>query len=176
MYRCHDCAKLFPFDRVKRYGVCTRCSDSYKPEPPPPENVPSTTEMTIEKFRSMNAEYLNNLREEKREKRATLMQTRRSRELEVISEFTTEDWRICMKHFGYKCAYCGDKKPLSQDHFVALSKGGNYTVDNIIPACKSCNSSKHDKDFARWFPHYKHYCADREAEIFEYLALMASSK
>ena len=49
------------------------------------------------------------------------------------------------------CAYCG--VTLSRphlDHFVPMSKGGTDERDNLIPACKSCNSSKGNKSFLVW--------------------------
>jgi 5-methylcytosine-specific restriction endonuclease McrA len=49
---------------------------------------------------------------------------------------------------GYRCQYCGDKKPareLSYDHVVPRSAGGRTTWDNIVSACKSCNARKDDQ-------------------------------
>jgi len=45
------------------------------------------------------------------------------------------------------CHYCGtNKAKLTVDHFVPLSKGGAHALENFVPACKSCNSSKRDRD------------------------------
>ena len=42
------------------------------------------------------------------------------------------------------CTYCGNSnlEELSMDHIFPKSKGGEDTADNLIWACKSCNSSK----------------------------------
>lgn len=48
---------------------------------------------------------------------------------------------------GEECAYCG-KHADTIDHIVPRSKGGEDVADNIVPCCKSCNSSKKDKDLA----------------------------
>lgn len=43
------------------------------------------------------------------------------------------------------CHYCGKKftfKQLSMDHVVPLARGGRSTKDNLVPACKSCNTKK----------------------------------
>lgn len=48
-----------------------------------------------------------------------------------------------IEYFNSHCAYC--IRPLVQvtlDHIVPLSKGGEHSIGNIVPACQSCNSSK----------------------------------
>lgn len=170
MYKCHNCGKLFPFDRRFKMAVCAPCIEALKQ----PEQSP--TEMLIDKFRNLNADYIESIQENLRDRRTKANQIRRAREAAVLSEFTYEDWQHCKKYFGYRCAYCGERKRLSQDHVVPLSKGGPYTRDNIIPACKPCNSSKHDDDdFRLWFRRKAFYAPEREAIIVEYLAMMASS-
>ena len=32
----------------------------------------------------------------------------------------------------------------------ALSRGGRYTLDNIVPACRSCNASKCNDEVTGW--------------------------
>lgn len=64
----------------------------------------------------------------------------------AASDFTFEDWIAILEVFGHQCAYClcSDKK-LTMDHVLPLSKGGTHTADNIVPACKSCNSRKNNR-------------------------------
>lgn len=66
----------------------------------------------------------------------------------TICDFTQEQWNALQITFKHRCAYCGKyaKDKLTQDHITPLSKGGNHTLSNIVPACRSCNSKKHDKD------------------------------
>lgn len=43
------------------------------------------------------------------------------------------------------CHYCGKKfsyKQLTMDHLVPLARGGMSTKDNLVPACKECNTRK----------------------------------
>lgn len=43
------------------------------------------------------------------------------------------------------CYYCGRKvspEELTMDHKIPLSRGGLSTRENIVPACKECNSKK----------------------------------
>lgn len=52
---------------------------------------------------------------------------------------------------GNMCTYCGStNKPLESDHIVPLSRGGSHTEDNLVAACRSCNSSKHARALEEW--------------------------
>ena len=37
------------------------------------------------------------------------------------------------------------------EHVVPISKGGAHDIDNIVPACAACNSSKGAKDMDSWY-------------------------
>ncbi len=75
-----------------------------------------------------------------------------------INDFTAGEWLILRDEFAYCCAYCGAETPLSEDHMVALSKGGSHTYENIVPACRSCNSRKHVKTLAKYMEELmRHY-------------------
>lgn len=85
------------------------------------------------------------------------------------ASYTEAQWEQTKKFFDCKCAYCGKEKKLAQDHFIPLSSGGEYTINNIVPACKSCNSSKHNKDFFEWYPTFRYHSKQREQKILKYL-------
>lgn len=70
---------------------------------------------------------------------------RRIRDKSVPATLTDTEWKEIKKRYNYRCVYCGKKKPLTRDHIIPLSKGGGLTKENVVPACKSCNSSKLDK-------------------------------
>lgn len=85
-----------------------------------------------------------------------------------VGTYELQDWRDAMVHFGGGCAYCrevparqhkmsygrGGKKKrlptLTRDHVVAVNNGGGTTRQNIVPACRSCNSSKGDTPVEEW--------------------------
>jgi 5-methylcytosine-specific restriction endonuclease McrA len=94
---------------------------------------------------------------------------RNALKLELLSTLTPEQWGVIKQCFNSCCAYCGKEAHLEQEHFIALSKGGEYTHNNILPACKNCNSSKNNKDFFEWYPKYKYYSKKREKQILEFL-------
>ncbi len=51
---------------------------------------------------------------------------------------------------GTKCSYCGSTENLALDHIFAKKLGGKDAGDNLIYACRSCNSSKGKKDMMEW--------------------------
>lgn len=106
---------------------------------------------------------------EKPEVFSEIRQRRRSNLNKVEHNFTWVEWEICLNHFENKCCYCGKKKKLEQDHFIPLNSGGEYTSNNIVPACKSCNSSKRDRNFFEWYNQKEYYSKERELKILNYL-------
>lgn len=54
--------------------------------------------------------------------------------------------------FGRCCAYCGAQvlgEP-DPDHVVPLSRGGQNTISNVLPACRACNCDKRDLTLDEW--------------------------
>ena len=96
-------------------------------------------------------------------------QRRDAKKLNLPHTLTVTQWKNIVKHFNNRCCYCGEELPLQQEHFLALSKGGEYTVNNIICACGDCNNNKNNKDFFEWYPNFKHYNKNRETKILKYL-------
>jgi 5-methylcytosine-specific restriction endonuclease McrA len=49
------------------------------------------------------------------------------------------------------CAYCGATgRPLQRDCVLPISRGGRYTLENVVPACASCNASKCNDEVTSW--------------------------
>ena len=48
------------------------------------------------------------------------------------------------------CCYCGSREYLSADHLIPTKRGGANTGDNLVWACRSCNSSKGARDVLEW--------------------------
>jgi hypothetical protein len=104
-------------------------------------------------------------------KMSVYVQKRRAKILELGHDFSLSDWNQCKNHFDERCCYCGKFEKLQQDHFIPLSKGGSYTVSNIVPACNSCNASKNNSDFFDWYPKQEYYSKARETKILTYLQI-----
>jgi len=65
--------------------------------------------------------------------------------------YTEDEFKQLCLEFNDRCAYCGrgldEVGLLTPDHVIPLSRGGSDYIQNILPACQSCNSSKGVKTF-----------------------------
>lgn len=122
-------------------------------------------------YRLDNAEYIKqrNQSREVKDKKLIAEQKRRARKMFLPASLTVEQWESIKIHFGNKCCYCGSDGKLEQDHFIPLSKGGEYTANNIVPSCPSCNYSKNKNYFHEWYPTSGKYNKAREKQILKYL-------
>ena len=85
-----------------------------------------------------------------RSRKATAARRRKRRMERVAHDLSGEQW-IALKVAWGGCAYCGaTDKPLQRDCVLALSRGGRYTLDNIVPACGPCNTSKCNDEVTGW--------------------------
>lgn len=50
----------------------------------------------------------------------------------------------------YACVYCGDNVDLTLDHVLPWSRGGLDTYENLVTACRRCNSSKRAQTPSEW--------------------------
>jgi len=76
---------------------------------------------------------------------------RRKRRMDAVEhDLSPEQWALLQEVWG-GCAYCGATGvPLQRDCVLALSRGGRYTLENIAPACRSCNASKCNDEVTGW--------------------------
>lgn len=122
-----------------------------------------------QRYKDRHREQKSNWWKNNKEKSKIYSQKRRAKAKKLESTLTCEQWETIKNCFNNKCAYCGKELPLAQEHFIPVTKAGNYTLNNIIPACKSCNSSKSNKDFFEWYPKHRHYSKKREKAILSFL-------
>jgi 5-methylcytosine-specific restriction endonuclease McrA len=67
-----------------------------------------------------------------------------------VNDLTAEDWEAIKAHYGYRCVYCPDTcqecrkgtHKLTKEHLTPLSKEGPHTLNNVVPACRSCNGKR----------------------------------
>jgi len=76
----------------------------------------------------------------------------RKRRISAIeNDYSLKEWEETLEYFNYECAYCGSKQNLQQEHILPVVKQGRYVKNNIIPACKKCNSSKWANSLMGWY-------------------------
>lgn len=68
----------------------------------------------------------------------------------VEHDLTDAQWAVLQAAWG-GCAYCGAADgSLQRDCVLPISRGGRYTLDNVVPACRSCNTSKCNLEVTGW--------------------------
>lgn len=78
----------------------------------------------------------------------------------IIRGVTKEDLEYLREMQSGLCAYCSEAEPLTLDHVVPLSKGGQHESYNCVLACKPCNSSKGAKSL-------EEFLGGRETLVFQ---------
>lgn len=48
------------------------------------------------------------------------------------------------------CFYCGSNGKVEADHVVAIIRGGQHSIGNLVAACRACNGSKGSKTIMEW--------------------------
>ena len=83
-------------------------------------------------------------------RRARAARKRKRRMDAADNDLTPVEWAEIRAAWG-GCAYCGSVGvPLQRDCVLPLSRGGRYTIENIVPACRSCNASKSNDEVTSW--------------------------
>jgi 5-methylcytosine-specific restriction endonuclease McrA len=105
-------------------------------------------------------EAIKRYRQRHPEKVAESKNARRAREKNCrFTKISKSTYSQKLDFFNNCCCYCekpfNEQNKLTWDHFVPLSKGGSHAGDNLLPCCKSCNSSKGAKMPAQFLAEIK---------------------
>lgn len=83
-------------------------------------------------------------------RQARAARRRKRRIAKVDHDLTPADW-TALQQVWAGCAYCGSTNvALQRDCILPISRGGRYTIDNVVPACPSCNASKCNAEVTSW--------------------------
>jgi len=97
---------------------------------------------------------------------------KRKRRLEAVDNDLTADQWAAIQTAWSGCAYCGaTDTALQRDCVMAISRGGRYTIDNVVPACASCNTSKCNEEVTTWLRRKR---LDERAFLTRYLEIRAA--
>ncbi len=104
-------------------------------------------------------------------RRARAARKRIRRVKAVVNDLTPEQWSAIRDAWG-GCAYCGvTDKPMQRDCVMAISRGGRYTVENVVPACAACNASKCNEEVTHWMRRKR---LDERTFLTRYIEIRAS--
>jgi len=105
-------------------------------------------------------------------------QIRRAKQLFLRNDLTEVQWDETLKYFDHSCAYCGTteekhkqeiEQVLHQEHVIPISKDGEYTKNNIIPACRKCNYAKYTMSLKEFYIKTKHFSEKRYNKILNFI-------
>jgi 5-methylcytosine-specific restriction endonuclease McrA len=96
--------------------------------------------------------YARSERGRERKRLESLIDNHRKRAPHLPFLWSLEKREAMMEAWSRTCAYCGAAGELGVDHVVPISAPScPGTVPwNLVPACESCNSSKHDVSLEAW--------------------------
>ncbi|GJF17285.1 hypothetical protein NGTWS1803_34680 [Mycolicibacterium cyprinidarum] len=109
--------------------------------------------------------------------RAARYARRRKRRIALKEHDLTDSQWVALQSAWGGCAYCrAIGTALQKDCVLAISRGGQYTLANVVPSCRSCNASKCNSEVTSWMRRKKLDERDfllRQAEINRILAASA---
>lgn len=86
--------------------------------------------------------------EKNRKRKAHYASTRRAqKESNGIYEIRDSELK---KLYASPCFYCGKYAKIDADHVIPISRGGQHSIGNLVPSCRSCNTSKNNKTIMEW--------------------------
>lgn len=122
------------------------------------EAIRERSRLAMQKRREQDPEgalaYTRNYRKNNPEKAATWDMNKRHKRRAAMTgskSIKRKEWDELKEKYNHSCVYCSKKcKRLTMDHVTPLSNGGLHEIGNIVPACISCNASKHANDVIDW--------------------------
>ena len=135
---CFECGCFVPLEQYNQetlgsYGLCVNCSDKFA----------SDNQQAILDLMKMRKDWQKKYPELIRMYQQKSRHNRTAKAKGLAATLTTHNWDWLCKQTGHRCIYCGEKpNALDQEHVIPVSRGGEYTIQNIRPACRSCNSKK----------------------------------
>lgn len=104
-------------------------------------------------------------------RRARAARRRARRVAAADNDLSIEEWQALLAAWG-ACAYCGTVTgPFQKDCVLPISRGGRYTFDNVVPACRSCNASKCNDEVTGWLRRKR---LDERAFLMRHVEVLAA--
>jgi 5-methylcytosine-specific restriction endonuclease McrA len=155
--RCTACCTDKPLDefsiRAWKLGAANlepcysaRCKACTRAATPRYENAHKEQIRRTRRARKSSEDYLLMYEDRARERalhNAKVTGAKRRAVIALTESYTLQQWEDLREQYGHRCMRCCSNVPLTVDHIVPLSDGGDNTIDNIQALCKPCNSTKH---------------------------------
>ncbi|WP_426321547.1 HNH endonuclease [Microbacterium sp. E-13] len=104
-------------------------------------------------------------------RRARAARRRARRVAAADNDLTLDEWQSLLEAWG-ACAYCGGTDgPFQKDCVLPISRGGRYTFENVVPACRSCNASKCNDEVTGWLRRKR---LDERAFLLRHVEVLAA--
>jgi hypothetical protein len=148
--RCAWCNVKMPKGKKPHALYCSRkckgASYSY--------NNPATAEENRERYikeRDRRLQHASDYQKTNPDVPRRARNKRRARALKNgVHHITRRDWRRMIRRYDNCCFYCGASGRMTMDHVIPLTRGGKHSIGNVVPACRSCNSSKRSRTIVEW--------------------------
>jgi hypothetical protein len=115
-----------------------------------PERVREFGRINYARHREEGKERTRQWRLKNPEHARALRSAYRARQLRAPGAHSHVEWLARCAQFQHRCFYCDAEAVLTADHLIALSAGGSNDIENVVPACLSCNASKQDTEVRLW--------------------------
>ena len=116
-----------------------------------PERFKEVRRNFYEKNKEHERKYYNNWIANNKNKLATYRNAHNKHDI------TEQEWFECIDYFGRTCAYCGMTEEQQFNKYNenfhrehVIHDGSNY-IENCVPSCTGCNTSKSDSEFSDWY-------------------------
>jgi hypothetical protein len=153
MKTCTKCKEVKTLDRFSPgRNQCRDCRNKYRRQRY--RDNPEPVKASVAQRRSDNPEYDAKYRSVPANKLRTALwygAERATKLGNVVTDIWPDDQYAYWEAHGISkdhCHYCGvdfdglERRQITIDHVEAIANGGPHVVENIVPACLSCNSSK----------------------------------
>jgi 5-methylcytosine-specific restriction endonuclease McrA len=157
MSRCKDCIKFLRLENLE--AVRQKEKDSYERNKIKQiaanknwvKNNPEKNAAIKKRYRENNPEAtkLSQQKWEKANPEKVAQKVTRRRALKKSAKTFYVSEKELKKLYNSKCFFCSNKAD-TIDHVIPLSRGGTHGIGNLLPACRSCNSSKSSRLIMEW--------------------------
>lgn len=151
---CSTCSAILPLSEYHKHpktkdGLNPRCKSCKRLSDKTSRNKNlGQAIQNSRNFRLKNPDYQRNYLRANPDKSLLMNSKRRISKLDNGVFFIDNQELVSL--YSSSCFYCGSKEKIQADHVVPLSRGGRHSIGNLVPACRSCNSSKSDKTIMEW--------------------------